>query len=96
MSFPSLEFKKSVLIEHFKFLGFYVNDGIKYGIDFLLYTDDPSNVHSKYGVLIENNHSFFDLMSVQRICNSVKKELIVVVFKNSTQFELFSVERFIV
>ncbi|WUR02074.1 tRNA-intron endonuclease [Vairimorpha necatrix] len=95
MESSNLEYKKSILVSHFKSLGFQVQDGIKYGIDFLLYTDNPENVHSKYGVLVENGQSFFDLMSVQRVCNTVKKELIVVVFRNSTIFDIFSVERFL-
>lgn len=95
MEILNLEHKKSTLISYFKSQGFYINDGIKYGIDFLIYTDDSSKVHSKYGILIENNHSFFDLMSVQRVCNSVNKELIVVVFKGYNTFELYKVDRFI-
>lgn len=72
--------------------GFYVTDGLKYGADMLLYTDDPSKVHSKYAILIENNQTNGSVLAVQRICNSVGKILIFVRF-NGDDYEMYRIQR---
>lgn len=71
---PPMEDLKSFFISK----GFYVTDGLKYGVDYLLYTDLPSKVHSKYAVLLDRNQTLFDILSTQRVCLSVNKKLIFV------------------
>lgn len=90
----SLKDKRSILQRRFKEEGFVVNDGLKYGVDLLLYTDQPSKVHSKYGVLIDRDHTFLDLIGVQRTCSSAGKTLVVAFFKGES-FHLTSFDRMV-
>lgn len=76
----SLKLKKEFLKEFLLKQGFYLNDGIKYGLDLLVYTDLPSIVHSKYGLIIDRDFTYQELVLLQRVCNSNNKILIVVVF----------------
>lgn len=78
--------------------GFYLNDGIKYGLDFLVYTDHPDKVHSKYGLAVYNTMTFQQLVSYQRVCNSNNKALIIafVDARDLTNIKLVQCERFIV
>jgi tRNA splicing endonuclease len=57
--------------------GFHVRDGMKYGLDYLVYTDDPRLVHSKYGVLVDHGTDYASLVLAQRVCNSTNKILLV-------------------
>ncbi|ADM11225.1 tRNA-intron endonuclease [Encephalitozoon intestinalis ATCC 50506] len=84
--------KRETLKRMFQEEGFVVGDGLKYGVDLLLYTDSPSKVHSKYGVLIDRKHSLLDIVGVQRTCTSVNKILIVVFF-DGAEVRMVSVER---
>lgn len=63
---------------HFISNGFVVKSGIKYGVDFLLYTDSVDKVHSKYAVILNRNFTFLQIIAVQRVCNSCRKELVLV------------------
>lgn len=81
------------LISHFESLGFFVSDGLKYGVDLLLYTDLPSKVHSKYAVLLERNHKIFDIVGIQRVCGSVNKELIFVKIEDG-KYNFYKIQRF--
>ncbi|ELA42101.1 uncharacterized protein VICG_00742 [Vittaforma corneae ATCC 50505] len=78
---------------HLESLGFSVNDGIKYGLDLLAYTDDPSRVHSKYGVIISNGMTFQQLVAYQRICTSNNKTLLIALV-NQFDIEYFECRRF--
>ncbi|KAM0681827.1 hypothetical protein GINT2_000344 [Glugoides intestinalis] len=89
-----MEKRISEVKEHLEGLGFFVKDGIKYGIDLLVYTDHPSKVHSKYGVIIYETMSFKKLILYQRICNSNNKKLLVVVVKDD-KIKYFECKRFI-
>ncbi|AFM97979.1 putative tRNA-intron endonuclease [Encephalitozoon hellem ATCC 50504] len=84
--------KREVLKRMFEEEGFVVGDGLKYGVDLLLYTDKPSRVHSKYGILIDRRHSFLDIVGAQRTCTSVNKTLVVVFFEGC-KVRMMSVER---
>jgi tRNA splicing endonuclease len=84
--------KRQALARHFAEQGFRVDDGLKYGVDLLLYTDEVERVHSKYGVLIHREHTFLDLIGVQRTCSSANKTLVVAFFKDG-EFMLHSFER---
>jgi len=64
---------------HLESLGFVINDGIKYGLDLLAYTDSPSRVHSKYGVVVSDDLRLQQLVAYQRICTSNNKILLVAV-----------------
>lgn len=58
-------------------LGFFVNDGVKYGLDILAYTAHPTKVHSLYGVVVSNGTSLRELIAYQRVCTSNNKILLV-------------------
>ena len=74
--------------------GFHIRDGIKYGLDYLVYTDDPSKVHSKYGLIINDKISYQELIAYQRICNSNNKELLVA-FMRDENVVIMKYKRFI-
>lgn len=80
---------------HLESLGFFVSDGIKYGLDLLAYTDDPDRVHSKYGVVISNNITFQQLVAYQRICTSNNKVLLAALVSESG-IQYFECRRFLV
>lgn len=77
----SLKEKVKKVKEHLESLEFFINDGIKYGLDLLAYTDSPDKVHSKYGVIISNGLSFQQLVAYQRICTSNNKILLIAIVK---------------
>lgn len=82
------------LRSYFEGLGFHVKDGIKYGVDFLLYTDNPEKVHSKYAILINRNQKFLDIIAAQRVCHSTRKKLIFVYHDSDNKIKLVSIGRF--
>ncbi|CAD26236.1 tRNA-INTRON ENDONUCLEASE [Encephalitozoon cuniculi GB-M1] len=84
--------KREVLRRMFQERGFVVGDGLKYGVDLLLYTDCPSKVHSRYGILIDRRHTLLDIVGVQRTCASVNKALVVVFF-DGLDVQMVSAER---
>lgn len=88
-----------IIREHLIKQGFYINDGIKFGTDLLVYTDKPEKVHSKYALLFyDENMTYQHLLAVQRVCLSTNKTLIVtrVIQNNSNvEIEYIQVERFI-
>lgn len=86
--------KREVLRRMFLEEGFAVGDGLKYGVDLLLYTDSPSKVHSKYGVLVDRGHSLLDIVGAQRTCMSVNKTLVVVFFDGEVP-RMVEVERMV-
>lgn len=75
-------------------MGFFVNDGIKYGLDLLAYTADPDTVHSKYGILIFREMTFQQLVTYQRICNSNNKILMIAYVDEDIKY--VECERFII
>lgn len=91
----SLKDKRNRVKEDLEKKGFFVNDGIKYGLDMLAYTDDPNVVHSKYGVLIFREMTFQQLISYQRICNSNNK-ILLMVFVEDENIKYVECERFII
>lgn len=74
--------------------GFYVNDGIKYGLDYLVYTEHPSVVHSKYGVAVHGGMSYQQLIMHQRMCCATNKILIVAFVDGASNIRLIRCERF--
>ncbi|KAM0687906.1 tRNA-splicing endonuclease subunit Sen2, partial [Conglomerata obtusa] len=76
---------------YFQDQGFVVKDGLKYGVDFLLYTDVVEKVHSKYAVMLNRNFTYLQIVSMQRLCTNVKKKLIVVNVNNGV-YELFAID----
>lgn len=80
-SIPMVQLPEKVLKvkTHLESLGFFINDGIKYGMDLLAYTDSPSRVHSKYGVVVSDDLRLHQLVAYQRICTSNNKILLVAV-----------------
>ncbi|ORD95233.1 hypothetical protein A0H76_1118 [Hepatospora eriocheir] len=73
----------------------YYTDGIKYGMDLLLYLDDPDKVHSTYGLIIYNEQITYEyLIALQRVCASCKKVLLIVKVGENEELEFLSVKRF--
>lgn len=94
----SIQEKRMAVRDYLLDRGFYLNDGIKYGLDFLVYTDHPDRVHSKYGLVVYSTMTFQQLVSYQRVCNSNNKVL-VVAFANirdgTANIKLVQCERFV-
>lgn len=88
----SIENKINELKNYFEKQGYIIRDGLKYGTDILLYTENPNNVHSRYAVLLYRKQTFQQIIAVQRVCNSCKKELIIALVEND--IKLYKVERF--
>eukprot|EP00866_Antonospora_locustae_P001999 jgi/Antlo1/1999/1575 len=86
--------KERELRKYFEEAGFYVGDGLKYGVDMLLYVDAPSKVHSKYAVLIDRRHTFLQIMAIQRVCTAARKTLVIAYKDSRGAMKLASVERF--
>jgi tRNA splicing endonuclease len=89
------EEKLVLLRKYYKQEGFHIGDGLKYGVDLLLYTNIPAKIHSKYAILIDNSYTFLHIMAVQRVCNSAKKILILVYFDENDEFKMVKAERFL-
>lgn len=94
-----LGIKRQLLIDYLLKMGFYINDGIKYGLDLLVYTDHPDKVHSKYGLVIERSFTYQELILLQRVCNSNNKILVIAFFEDknliSSAIKFIQCERFI-
>lgn len=90
----TLEEKRCILKKYLIDEGFFVNDGIKYGLDFLAYTDNPDKVHSKYGLFVFNGESYQKLILYQRICRSNNKILLIAFVNHNGSIHLIEVERF--
>lgn len=88
-----MDSKRKVVEDYLIENGFYLNDGIKYGLDFLVYTDHPDKVHSKYGVVVDQMN-FKQLCSCQRICTSNNKILIVAIVNEDESIQLVQCKRF--
>lgn len=88
-----IKYKLNRVKEYFEKRLFIVKDGLKYGCDFILYTDDPSKVHSKYAVLVDRGQNLLNIMAVQRVINTVRKVLIFVYFFNE-EIIITKIERF--
>ncbi|KAM0674319.1 tRNA-splicing endonuclease subunit Sen2 [Gurleya vavrai] len=82
------------LKSYFTGQGFTVRDGLRYGVDFLLYTDDVEKVHSRYAVILNRNFTFLQILAIQRTCNSSRKECILADFFGD-KIRLIKIERFI-
>lgn len=73
----SLRQKRRLFREYSLGRGFFLTDGVRYGLDFLVYTDSPARVHSKYGVLIDTGISHQQLVAYQRICATNNKTFVL-------------------
>lgn len=78
---------------HLESLGFFVNDGIKYGMDLLAYSDHPNKIHSKYGIVVSQTLNFQQLVAYQRICTSNNKILLLASVTGS-EIKYFECRRF--
>ncbi|KAH9258103.1 hypothetical protein BASA81_003666 [Batrachochytrium salamandrivorans] len=59
-------------------LGYTMVDGLKYGVDYLAYSQDPLRHHAEYMVLIDNLTSPVDLIALATVAGKAKKQLLVV------------------
>lgn len=68
-----------LVYESLKQASWIVKNGSKYGVQHLLYTENPGQGHSIYGVLLEEEQgpSWHHLVSVIRTLDQVKKKLMV-------------------
>ncbi|TBU11254.1 putative tRNA-intron endonuclease [Hamiltosporidium tvaerminnensis] len=70
--------KKNIFIKKLQNDGYTISDGIKYGVDILVYTGNIDEYHAKYAILFFDEQCIKDIVSVQRICSSVGKILVLV------------------
>lgn len=94
----SLKMKREIVRKYLLEQGFYLNDGVKYGMDFLVYTDLPNKVHSKYGLIIHRKIKYQDLVSYQRVCSSNNKTLLIAFVSgaiNTFKIRFATCERFV-
>ncbi|TBU10133.1 putative tRNA-intron endonuclease [Hamiltosporidium tvaerminnensis] len=82
--------KKIILFKKLQNDGYTISDGIKYGVDILVYTGNIDEYHAKYAILFFDEQCIKDIVSVQRICSSVGKILVLV----DESFNFYEVERF--
>lgn len=82
---------KATIFQHFWSKGFYITSGIKFGGDYLLYSNDPMCVHSEYIVSIKNsvNETIqpLDLISMGRLATTVKKTFVLASVEQQHQQE---------
>ncbi|KAI5169229.1 hypothetical protein PAEPH01_0548 [Pancytospora epiphaga] len=91
----SLEERREIVEKSLKESGFIVKDGLKYGLDFLVYTDLPEKVHSKYGVAVDNGMTYQDMVTRQRVCCASKKELVVAFIDEDRGIKYLLCDRFV-
>ncbi|KAF7700691.1 hypothetical protein CDIK_0867 [Cucumispora dikerogammari] len=65
---------------------FTITDGIKYGVHYLLYTDTPDKVHSKYSLLYKEDFNTSEAIVYQRVSSAVGKEFIVGQFMREEEY----------
>lgn len=74
--------------------GYFIQNGIKYGSKYLVYSEDPNLVHSKYLIMCYFSHEKFRLIQAQRLARNTKKDLLIgiVTIKNDIlmKFDTFS------
>ncbi|OBZ87342.1 tRNA-splicing endonuclease subunit Sen2 [Choanephora cucurbitarum] len=81
---PSFHYKYAVY-HYYRSLGWVPKNGLKFGVDFVLYQRGPSFRHADYAVVIipvemhkeEARMSWQWLLRLNRICNQVKKTLLL-------------------
>lgn len=58
--------------------GYYITSGLKYGGDFLVYTNDPSSSHSTYIALVVSWQQHIScLTALARVATKVKKKILL-------------------
>ena len=69
---------------YFRKLGWIPKSGLRFGTDFLLYSDHPSKAHSLYSIIIQGpnsrtdlNSSWIQLLQAMRVSNTVSKGLLI-------------------
>lgn len=60
---------------------YFIQNGIKYGSKYLVYSEDPNLVHSKYLVMCYYSHEKFKLIQAQRLARNTKKDLLIGIVK---------------
>lgn len=68
-------------------LGYTMVDGLKYGVDYLAYSQDPLRHHAEYMVLVDNLTSPVDLIALATVAGKAKKQLLVVNYSSNDQVE---------
>lgn len=67
----------SIVYRHYREKGYIVRKGSKYGVDYLLYEQDPSIHHATYAILISNQMTMVRLQRNIRLIDAIHKQLIV-------------------
>lgn len=85
----SVSFVRSYIKSKFDSDGWMVKQGLKFGVDFLLYEFDPDVVHAKYAVLVApNDLTWRDVISLVRLLENTAKQLVIASVKKSLEGEL--------
>ena len=96
MTKHSKDTERALVLAYLQAHGFVANSGIKYGLDFLVYTGCPDTVHSKYGLLIiSENTDYKQVLCSQRVCNGNNKILLLARIDAGNKVALAQCERFI-
>ena len=73
----------------------FYTEGVKFGLDLLVYTAPCDKVHSKYGLKIYSDTlQYQDLVALQRVCTNSNKILILVKYYNNKLFYI-EIKRFV-
>ena len=78
--------KRYEAFKYFTQNGWIVKCGMKYGVDFILYSDSVSVVHAEYAVWIRRPCEWSHVIAISRSCSSVKKKLLV--YENGMYYQI--------
>lgn len=89
--------ERFIVYRHFTDLGWIIRDGATYGVDYLLYSGPPGQVHSQYAVLIGNGQvlKWRHFAGIARTVYNAKKELLVVRTDGQVIQSIHKVDRFL-
>ena len=59
--------------------GYIVRSGMRFGADFLVYTEGPDVEHAPYAVIVSKSPTGLDLIRVSRLTHSVRKEALLAI-----------------
>lgn len=79
------------VFRYFRLQGWIVKCGYNYGAEFLLYKNIQTHEHARYVVLLlpENkSHGWQSLLTINRVVQSVKKDLLLCYVKNDSMFDV--------
>ncbi|KAI7900937.1 tRNA intron endonuclease [Cokeromyces recurvatus] len=92
---PTSTSSRAIIFDHFWSMGFYLTNGIKFGGDFVLYSNDPMCVHSDYIVSVKEPKEIIlpiDIIAAGRVATNVKKIFVFASVVDEDQVFSYSIE----